>query len=131
MLRFQTYFGVPIPPFKERKLGAGAASIRFIVTGKIPSKKNNQMAVSVRRDAKNFLFQKQRNGEAIGFSDAIAAVDMVYSKMRGNQEYEAFVKVQKPIIQAQMKNQAVSHLTVPAAALSNVKKSEEVNTLWE
>ena len=42
--RFQTYFGVPIPPFKEDKLGAGTTTIRFILTGKMPSKKNNQQA---------------------------------------------------------------------------------------
>ncbi len=102
MLRFQTYFGVPIPPFKEQKWGAGAASIRFVITGGIPSKKNNQMSVAVRRDAKDFLFQKQKNGENVTFQDALTAVDLVYSKMRGNQDYEAFVKEQKPKIQAQM-----------------------------
>ena len=38
--RFQTYFGVPIPPFKTDKLGAGSITIRFILTGKIPSKQH-------------------------------------------------------------------------------------------
>ena len=42
--RFLTYFGVPVPPFKEEKIGAGSVTIRFVVTGKIPSKKNNQMS---------------------------------------------------------------------------------------
>jgi hypothetical protein len=47
--RFATYFGVPIPPFKEEKLGAGSIAIRFVITGKIPSKKNNQQSVAVRK----------------------------------------------------------------------------------
>lgn len=104
MLRFQTYFGVPIPPWKERKWGAGAATIRFIITGKIPSKKNNQMSVTVRREAKDFLFEKQKTGENITFQDAMEAVNLVYSKMRGNQDYQEFVKEQKPTIVAQMQD---------------------------
>ena len=30
--RYQTYFKIPIPPFKEEKLGAGSTTIRFIIT---------------------------------------------------------------------------------------------------
>jgi hypothetical protein len=107
-MRALCYFGVNIPPFKEQKLGAGAASIRFVIKGRIPSKKNNQMAVAVRRDAKNFLFEKQKTGQPVTFQDALAAVDLVYSKMRSNQDYEAFVKEQKPIIQAQMQKWSAS-----------------------
>lgn len=106
-MRHQTYFGVPIPPFKEKKLGAGTCTIRFIVTGKIPSKKNNQMSVTVRREAKNFLFSKQKRGENVGFQDALEAVGLVYSKMRGNEAYREFVGIQKPKIAAQMKEWAV------------------------
>ena len=57
--RYQTYFGVPIPPFKEDKLGAGSITIRFVITGKIPSKKNNQMSVSVRRYAREWAKKKK------------------------------------------------------------------------
>jgi hypothetical protein len=102
MPQVKSYFGVHLPPFKEKKWGAGAASIRFVITGTIPSKKNNQQAVSVRRDAKNYLFEKQKSGQNVTFQDALAAVDMVYSKMRGNEAYQSFVKEQKPKIQKQM-----------------------------
>ena len=52
--RFISYFGVPIPPFKEEKLGAGSITIRFVLTGKVPSKKNNQQAIAVRKHARDW-----------------------------------------------------------------------------
>lgn len=99
--RFQTYFGVPIPPFKEQKLGAGATTIRFIITGDIPSKKNNSMAVTIRSDARYFIKAKAKNG-MISVSDANSAISRVRSKMRGNQEYQKWILEQKPIILDQM-----------------------------
>jgi hypothetical protein len=101
MLRFQTYFGVPIPPFREEKLGAGSTTIRFVITGRIPSKKNNEMAVSVRRDAKKLLFDIQNSKGSVDLNDALQAVNAVYSKIRPNTDYLAFVEKQKPKIQAQ------------------------------
>jgi len=43
--QIRTYFGVPIPPFNEGdiSMGAGAITLRFVVAGKIPSKKNSQI----------------------------------------------------------------------------------------
>lgn len=102
MPQIHTYFSIPVPPWKEEKHVNGSVPIRFIIAGNIPSKKNNQMAVSIRRDAKDFLFQKQKSGESLTFNDAIEAVNLVYSKMRGNEAYAAFVKEQKPKIQEQM-----------------------------
>lgn len=100
-MRVQTYFGVPIPPFKEKKLGAGSTTIRFVLTGKIPSKKNHQQAVAVRKDAKRYLYDLQRKNGSISLQDALEAVNMVYAKMRGNTEYTAFLHEVKPILQQQ------------------------------
>lgn len=100
--RFQTYFGVPIPPFKEEKLGAGSTTIRFVVTGKVPSKKNSQQAVTIRQKARDFLKSVQKQKGKISYDDAQKAISMCYAKMRGNAEYLHFIKITKPIIQAQM-----------------------------
>jgi hypothetical protein len=101
MLRFQTYFGVPIPPFKEEKLGAGSTTIRFVITGTIPSKKNCERSVSVRRDAKKLLFDTQKTEGFVNLDDALKAVYAVYSKITPNFKYLTFVEAQKPVIQAQ------------------------------
>jgi hypothetical protein len=101
--RFQTYFGIPIPPFKKQVLGSGTTTIRFIIPGNIASKKNNQQAVSVRKDAKEFLFRKNKENGGITYEDAISAVNLVHSKIRGNDDYKHFVERCKPIIQEQAK----------------------------
>lgn len=100
--RFQTYFGVPIPPFKEEKMGAGTTTIRFVITGKVPSKKNSQQSVAIRQKARDFLKKTMNETGKITYSDAHAAIGMCYSKMRGNAEYIAFLNKTKPIIQEQM-----------------------------
>jgi hypothetical protein len=101
-MRFQTYFGVPIPPFKEEKLGAGSCTIRFVVTGKVPSKKNSQQSVAVRRYARDYLKNLMKQKGNIDFNDAQRAIGKCYSKMRSNAEYNEFIKKTKPVIQAQM-----------------------------
>lgn len=100
--RFQTYFGVPIPPFKEKKIGAGSTTIRFVVTGKVPSKKNNQQAVTVRQKARDFINLTMKQKGHITFEDAHKAIGMCYAKMRGNAHYKHFINITKPIITEQM-----------------------------
>lgn len=98
--RFQTYFGVPIPPWKEEKLGAGGMTIRFVLTGKTPSKKNNQQAVAVRRFARAWANEQSRVRQPT-WADVHKAIGMVHAKMRGNVEYLKFLEKVKPVIQEQ------------------------------
>lgn len=99
--RHVTYFGVALPPWKEKKIGAGSTSIRFVLKGNIISKKNNEQAVAVRRFAKQHLYSQQKGG-MVTLSDALKAVDMVHAKIRGNAAYLEFVERMKPVLQEQM-----------------------------
>lgn len=99
--RFQTYFDVPIPPFKEEKLGAGSTTIRFVLTGKSPSKKNNQQAVTVRRIARTWANQQAKKKPAPTWADVHKAISMCSSKMRGNAAYKEWVERMKPILHKQ------------------------------
>ncbi len=101
-MRFQTYFGVPVPPFKEEKLGAGSVTIRFVITGKVPSKKNNQQAIAIRKFARDWAKSQQKTGRLAQWDDVQKAIGMVNSKMRGNVQYQEFLKKTKPILHAQM-----------------------------
>ncbi len=97
---FKTYFNVAIPPFKEEKLGAGSITIRFVLTGKIPSKKNNQQAIAVRKFAR--AWAKEQSGKRQPtWADVNKAIGMVFGKMRGNIDYLTFLEKVRPIIQAQ------------------------------
>ena len=99
--RFQTYFGVPIPPFKEEKLGAGSTTIRFILTGKMPSKKNNQMSVAVRKYARDWAKKQQKTALLPSWKDVNKAISMCKSKVRPNTEYQQWVERMKPILHQQ------------------------------
>lgn len=99
--RFQTYFGVPIPPFKEEKLGAGSVTIRFVITGKIPSKKNNQMSVAVRKYARDWAKKQQATGRPASWADVNKAISSCKSKVRPNKEYKEWVDKTIPMIHKQ------------------------------
>lgn len=99
--RFVTYFGVPIPPFKEEKIGAGSTTIRFVITGRIPSKKNNSMAVTIRKDARA-LIKKFSSKGFLTVDEAQKVVSKTHSKVRGNKEYQKWVIDMRPEILKQM-----------------------------
>jgi len=98
--RIFVHFGVPIPPFKEEKLGSSATTIRFVLTGKIPSKKNNQQAVAVRKFARAWA-KEQSQFRQPTWADVNKAIGMVFGKMRGNADYAAFLEKVRPILQEQ------------------------------
>lgn len=105
--RFLTYFGIPIPPFKEKKLGAGSKTIRFVITGKIPSKKNQSQAVVKRKEAREFItnWAKENKGKPITEKQAASmahkAVGLTFAKIMPNLEYNNWVEEQRPIIEKQ------------------------------
>lgn len=99
--RFQTYFGVPIPPFKEDKLGAGTTTIRFVITGKIPSKKNNQQAVAVRKHARAWAIEKSKKNIPPTWKDVHIGIGKVFGKVRANIEYNNFLEKIRPEIHKQ------------------------------
>lgn len=114
--RIFTHFGVPLPPFKEEKLGSSGTTIRFILTGKIPSKKNNQQAVAVRKFARAWA-NDQSQLRPPTWADVHKAIGMVFGKMRGNADYKAFLEKVRPILQEQsaywVKQLAHKNLTFP------------------
>lgn len=100
--RYQTYFGIPIPPWKDKKLGAGSTTIRFVITGRVPSKKNNIQSVAIRKDAREYINGLFKTTAHISKPQALAAIKKVYSKVRPNDDYNSFVEATKPILIEQM-----------------------------
>lgn len=101
MLKFQRIFGIRVPIFNEEKMGTGAVTIRFVLEGRIVSKKNNETAIPDKKVAKEHLHRSAVNGW-VKLSDALGALDMVGVRFVGNPEYRACVKKYLPIIQEQM-----------------------------
>lgn len=103
MPNFQRIFGIRVPIFREEKMRTGAITIRFVLEGRIVSKKNNESAVPNAKNAKNHLRCNAKDGW-VRLKDALGAVDMVGVRFVGNPEYRACVKKYVPIIQEQMKH---------------------------
>lgn len=99
--RIFTYFGVHVPPWKEEKLGSGGITIFFVLTGKTPSKKNNQQAVAVRKFARKWALDEKKVRPVPTWADVHKAISMVFAKMRGNAEYISFLEKVKPLLQHQ------------------------------
>jgi hypothetical protein len=99
--RIFTYFGVPIPPWNEEKLGNSSTTIFFVLTGKIPSKKNNQMSVAVRKFARDWAKKQQKAGKVPTWGDVNKAITLCKSKVRPNTDYQEWVVRMKPVLHAQ------------------------------
>jgi len=96
--QFKTWFGIPVPPWRDRKLGSGQCTIRFVIKGPIPSKKNSQQAISRRKEALEFLDNLKRPPT---MEEAKRAVRMVTAKMMANVRYMKFLEDQRPAIEKQ------------------------------
>lgn len=103
--RFLTLFGVPIPPWRDQDgaYWSGATTIKFVIKGYIPSKKNNQQAVSRRREAVEFLKELFKKNTTINKAQAFEAIKKVTAKMRGNSRYVQFLEDQKAEMERQRK----------------------------
>ena len=96
--RFSTYFGIPLPPFKSVKLGAGSTTIRFVLKGSIPSLKNGRNAVVARKEALNYIKGKTENG-LVPYKDVQYAISkLIYGKVTPNDKYREWAEAQMPTI---------------------------------
>lgn len=99
--KYQTWFGVKIPEWRGEKYGSGATTIRFVLTGKVISKKNNTQAIAVRKPAIDYIKSKYLASRMVPISEVLKAINMVKGKVIGNTEYKDFLQKFKPVIQQQ------------------------------
>ena len=103
--RIMTWFGVPVPPWKEKKLKPGASTLRFLITGSIPSLKNNKQATTVRKDAYDFIDDWNPGKEMVTLAEARAmargAIKKTRAKVIPNHAYQEFLLLNKPKIEEQ------------------------------
>ena len=94
--QIRTLFGIPVPPFNEGSLsmGTGAITLRFVIAGDIPSKKNNQAIRLIYDKAKALLKGKAM----VTAKEALDAVYKVYIRFIGNPGYKQFVEDKKAAI---------------------------------
>lgn len=103
MSKRHTIFGVCLPVWRAEKQGAGAATITFVLHGKLISKKNNQMAVVVKKDARKWVDNQIKSGQKPTWKAVESVLSIARSAFVGNAQYEACKKTFIPEIGAQMK----------------------------
>ena len=99
---FSTIFGVSVPKWEAEKMGAGTATLTFVLQGRMPSKKNNQSAVVNSHPAKKWLENRQKKVKNLTYADFATALTMAEPVFIGNQAYKAAEKKFVPILQQQM-----------------------------
>jgi hypothetical protein len=100
MPRIKTYFGIPIPPWKPKKIKAASPTLTFVLKGKIPSKKNNNQSVCVTQAAQQYITD-HANGGSISVANAREAVRKVTSKIIPNIPYNNFISANMGFIEEQ------------------------------
>lgn len=99
---FSTIFGVSVPKWQQEKLGAGSATITFVLQGRMPSKKNRQMVVVEDFAAKKWLADRSKKVKKLSYGDFAAALGMTRAKFIGNRAYHEAKAKYIPVLQQQM-----------------------------
>lgn len=89
---------VYIPPRKKRVVGKQCITIPFVITGAIPSKKNNQIPVVDRRQARDRLIQLLREGDGFRLEEARVqeVIKAVHARIRPSNKFRAWHEKWKP-----------------------------------
>lgn len=81
--RIKTYHGIPVPPWRHNPMGKSMTMV-FVIEGRIPSKKNELVAVVDRADA--FAYINSVN--CFTKKHCITAIFKTFARIKNSKEYE-------------------------------------------
>jgi Holliday junction resolvase RusA-like endonuclease len=103
--RIKTYYGIPVPPWRHTPMGK-CMTLVFIIRGRIPSKKNELVAVVDRNDAFEFL---KTLPPMVTHQQATAMLFKTFGRVTNSKEYKAWEEGAVGIFREQLaKNQATA-----------------------
>lgn len=103
--RIKTYYGIPVPPWRHTPIGKCMTFV-FIMRGRIPSKKNELVAVVDRNDAFKFL---KTLPPMITHQQATTLLFKTFGRVKNSKEYEAWEQGAIEVFQNQLaQNQATA-----------------------
>lgn len=85
--RIKTYYGIPVPPWKHTPIGKSITFV-FVLTGRIPSKKNDLIAVVDRTDA--FAFMREVPGNTLTKAQCVEMIFKTFGRIKNSPKYEAW-----------------------------------------
>ena len=97
-----TFFGITPPVWVEDGPGIGPCTITFVLEGRIISKKNNEMAVVGKKDARRW-FAAQKGAKMTPEQAFEAALSHAKAVFVGNKEYAGCQKKFLPVLAEQKK----------------------------
>lgn len=111
--RIKTYHGIHVPPWKHEPVG-NCMTLVFVIQGRIPSKKNELVAVVERKDA--FIYMKEALANAPAVIAKSVAANMIttalfkaYGKVVNSKVYKEWEDAAVELLKEQQK------LFIPAA----------------
>ena len=96
-----SFFGVTLPPTKEELIGSGAATITFVLQGRVISKKNNQMAIVRKKEARAYIDSCRKRGEKPTYKMIDDALNVAKAQFIGNKLYTECKKTFLPVLAQQ------------------------------
>lgn len=96
--RIKTYHGIVVPPWNQKAMGKNMTFV-FVVRGKIPSKKNQLVAVVDRKDA--FAHLNSLTG-AITKKDCIALLFKTFGRVKNSLVYEKWEEETVELLKGQL-----------------------------
>lgn len=103
--RIKTYYGISVPPWRHSPMGKCMTFV-FIMRGRIPSKKNELVAVVDRNDAFEFL---KTLPPMINHNQATTLLFKTFGRVKNSKEYEAWEAMAVEVFKDQLsKNQATA-----------------------
>jgi hypothetical protein len=100
MKRFKTYHGICIPPFRENKKSGKTTTLVFVVTGRIPSKKNELVAIVDRKDAFEYI---KTLPDTMTKKECITALFKTYARIKNSLKYEEWENKTVELLKEQQK----------------------------
>lgn len=103
--RIKTHYGIAVPPWRHKPMGK-CMTIVFIIRGRIPSKKNELVAVVDRNDAFAFL---KTLPPMITHKQATTLLYKTFGRVTNSKEYEEWEEGAAEVFRGQLaKNQATA-----------------------
>ena len=96
-----SFFGVTLPVTISEKIGSGAATITFVLQGRLISKKNNQMAIVRKKEARSYLDSCRKKGEKPTYKMLDDALNIAKAQFIGNKLYAECQRTFLPVLAQQ------------------------------
>ena len=100
-IRIKTYYGIPVPPWRTKKTERSMTLV-FVITGRIPSKKNELVAVVDRTEAFKHLKDLGAGKTTLTIQECRALLFKTYGRVVNSKDYQEWENKTVDLIKDQL-----------------------------